>query len=159
MTWTIRRIDAGEAACILPLLEQVHALHVEARPDHFPADPNRDELLAFLRDWLSRDGTTALVAFGADGTALGYLIHEVETRPPSLLRHGQRRRMLHHISVDQGRRRSGIGLALIEAMKARLRAQGIARVATIHGAFNAPSAALMRKAGLAPLNIIAAGPT
>ena len=159
MTWTIRPTTANEAACILPLLEQVHAVHVEAHPDHFPADPDRDGLLAFLRDWLLSDAITALVAFGPDRSALGYLICEVETRAPSLLSLGERRGMLHHISVDRGWRRSGIGLALIEEMKARLRAQGIARVVTIYGAFNSPSAALMRKAGLEPFNIIAAGPT
>lgn len=159
MTWTIRPIDAGEAACILPLLEQVHALHVEARPEHFPADPDRGELLAFLRDWLSRDGVTALVALGADGAALGYLICEVETRAPSLLSLGERRGMLHHVAVDRAWRRSGIGLALIEDMKARLRAEGIACIVTVYAAFNGPSAALMRRAGLEPFNIIAAGPT
>jgi aminoglycoside 3-N-acetyltransferase I len=97
MTWTIRPIDAGEATCILPLLEQVHALHVEARPDHFPADPDRDELLAFQHDWLSGDAITALVAFDADGSALGYLVCETEPRAPSLLSLGERRGMLHHV--------------------------------------------------------------
>jgi len=159
MTSTIRPITPTEAACILPLLEQVHAIHVEAHPDHFPADPDRDELLAFLRDRLSNDAITALVAFGPDGAAVGYLLCEIETRAPSLLSLGERRGMLHHISVDQAWRRSGIGLALIEDMKARLRAQGIARVVTIYGAFNGPSAALMRRAGLEPFNIIAAGST
>ncbi len=159
MIWAIRPIAADEAACILPLLEQVHAIHVEARPDYFPADPDRDELLAFLRDWLSADETTALVAFGPDGSALGYLLFAIETRAPSLLSHAQRRGMLHHISVDQAWRRSGIGLALIDDMKARLRARGIARLVTIYAAFNSPSAALMRKAGLEPFNVIAEGPT
>lgn len=158
MTWTIRPIGPDEAACILPLLQQVHAIHAEARPDHYRADPDPDELLAFLHDWLGSDATTALVAFGPDGSARGYLIYEVETRAPSPLKHGLRRGMLHHIAVDEAWRRSGIGLALIEAMKAGLRAQGVARVATIYATFNAPSAALMRKAGLDPLNVIAEGP-
>jgi L-amino acid N-acyltransferase YncA len=61
--------------------------------------------------------------------------------------------------VDRAWRRSGIGLALIEDMKVRLRAQGVARIVTIYGAFNDPSAAIMRRAGLEPLNLIAAGST
>ena len=158
MSWVIRAVAAEEVACILPLLEQVHAIHAEARPEHYPANPDRDELLAFLRDCVSERETTALVAFDAQGSALGYLIYEVETRAPSLLHHGQRRGMLHQISVDRAQRRGGIGLALIEEMKARLREQGVARVVATYGSFNDASAGLMRKAGLEPYTIIAEGP-
>ena len=158
MTWAIRSIAAEEVACILPLLEQVHAIHAEARPEHYPANPDRDDLVVFLRDWLSDGGATALVAFSSDGSPLGYLIYEIETRAPSLLRHGQRRGMLHQIAVDRAQRRAGIGLALIEEMKARLREQGVARLVATYGSFNDASAGLMRKEGLEPYNIIAEGP-
>ncbi len=158
VTWTIRPIAADDAAVLLPLLAQVHDLHVAAQPGHHRPDPDPEEVLAFLRDWLSREEATALVGFAPDGRALGYLIFEVETRAPSALSLPRRRGMLHHISVDRASRRTGLGLALIEDMKARLRAQGVERVATVYGAFNAPSAALMRKAGLEPLNVIAEGP-
>jgi ribosomal protein S18 acetylase RimI-like enzyme len=158
LTWVIRAIATEEVACILPLLEQVHAIHAEARPEHYPANPDRNDLLVFLRDWLSDGGATALVAFGPDGLALGYLIFEIETRAPSLLRHGQRRGMLHQIAVDRAQRRAGIGLALIEEMKARLRSEGVARMVATYGSFNDASAGLMRKAGLEPYTIIAEGP-
>jgi ribosomal protein S18 acetylase RimI-like enzyme len=158
MTWTIRPIGADEAALLPPLLAQVHDLHVRAQPGQFRADPDPEEVLAFLQGWLSQEEATALVAFGPDGRALGYVIFEVETRAPSALNLPRRRGMLHHVAVDRAARRAGLGLALIEEVKARLRAQGVERLATIHGAFNAPSAALMRKAGLEPLNVIAEGP-
>ena len=157
MTWAIRPIPADEAACILPLLQQVQAIHVEAHPDHYRANPDPDEVLAFLRDWLASDDTEALGAFASDGSALGYLIFEIETRKPWVLKHGQRWGMLHQIAVDQAWRRAGIGAALIDEMKARLRARSVSRIRTVYAAFNAPSAALMRKAGIEPLNIIAEG--
>jgi ribosomal protein S18 acetylase RimI-like enzyme len=115
-------------------------------------------VLAFLRDWLACADTEALVSFAPDGSALGYLIFEIETRKPWALKHGQQWGMLHQIAVDQAWRRTGIGSALIDDMKARLRFRGISRVRTVYAAFNAPSAALMRKAGIEPLNIIAEGP-
>ena len=158
MTWAIRAITADEAACLPPLLAQVQAIHAEARPDHFRVETDPEEVLAFLRGWLSEDAVTALVAFGPDGAALGYLIVGIETREASALTHPHRRAMLHHIAVDRACRRSGIGSALIEAMKARVRAQGVTRIATTYAVFNAPSAALMRKAGLEPLVIVAEGP-
>lgn len=157
MTWTIRQITADEVACLLPLLAQVHGIHVEAQPSHFRAAPDPEELLTFLRDWLSREEVTAIAALAPDGAAVGYLVFEIETHPQSVLTLPQRHGMLAHIAVDRASRRTGIGLALIEAMKTRLRAQGIERVRTIYGAFNAPSAALMCKAGLEPFNVVAEG--
>ena len=157
MTWAVRPIPAEEAACILPLLQQVQAIHVDVHPDHYQANPDPDEVLAFLHDWLSSDNTEALVAFAPNGSALGYLIFEIETRKPWVLKHGQQWGMLHQIAVDQAWRRIGVGAALIDEMKARLRARSVSRIRTVYAAFNAPSAALMRKAGIAPLNVIAEG--
>ncbi len=157
MSWTIRPIAPDEADLLLPLLLQLHALHAEARPTHHRLGPDPEQVLPFLRDWLSGKETTALVAFAPDGAALGYLIVEIETRDPTPLRPPQQRGMLHHIAVDQGARRLGIGSALLDAMKAHLRAHGVTRVVAIYATFNTASAALMRKAGLAPFNIIAEG--
>ena len=73
MTWIIRQIAPDQAACLLPLMEQVQAIHVEAHLDHYRADPDPDELLAFLSNWLRRDTATALVAFAPDESILGFL--------------------------------------------------------------------------------------
>jgi GNAT superfamily N-acetyltransferase len=159
MDWIIRQIDGADAACILPLLDQVQAIHVEAHPDHYRDDYDGEEVLAWLRDWLSSEGTTALVAFAPEGSALGYLIFEVEARALSPLKHAQRWGMLHQIAVDQAWRRAGVGSALIGEMKARLRDQGIDQVRTVYAAFNSASAALMHKAGLKPFHITAQGST
>jgi ribosomal protein S18 acetylase RimI-like enzyme len=65
--------------------------------------------------------------------------------------------VLHQISIDRDCRHRGIGLALVEAVKARLRAEGVPHLRAIHGAFNEPSAGLLRRAGLRPLDIVAEG--
>jgi ribosomal protein S18 acetylase RimI-like enzyme len=159
MIWTIRRINVANAECIIPLLEQVQAIHAEAHPDHFFAKLHRKEVVSFLHDWLSHKEVTELVALNPEGTVLGYLIFDVEMRKASALTPAQVRGMLHHVAVDQACRRVGIGSALLGEMKARLRNQGVVRVRTVYAAFNSPSAALMRKAGMEPFSIIAEGST
>lgn len=86
----------------------------------------------------------------SDGADLGYLVFEVQSRPGTALTLPEWRGFLHHIAVAPGARRQGVGLALIEAMKTRLRAEGIPRWATSYWLFNQASAGLMAKAGAAP---------
>lgn len=158
MTWLIRQVIAAEADLVLPLLEQVQAIHAAAHPEIFRADTDRAELLTFLQDMLGRDGMTGLVAMGPDGAAVGYAICDVEVVEPSPLRHGQRRGVLHQISVDTRCRRGGVRSALVEEVKVRLREQGIGHLQTSYWLFNEPSAALMRKSGLSLSHVKADGP-
>jgi GNAT superfamily N-acetyltransferase len=150
----IRAIEPAEAEVILPLLEQVQSVHAAARPDLFRAETDRSELAGFLREWLSREAVTALVAF-ADGSPVGYLIFEIEERETRPLHHANRRGYLHHVCVDAQARRAGIASGLIDDMKARMRALGVSRVATAYWTFNEPSAALMARAGFVPCKIMA----
>ena len=157
MDWVIRQIDPAEAALILPLLEQVQSLHAPAHPEIFRAEVDRDELLALLRRMLEQDGMTGLAAIGPEGMAVGYALYEVQSDEFSTLAPAQRRGVLHHVSVGRDWRHRGIGLALVDEVKVRLRAQDVRRLQTSYGAFNEPSAGLMRKAGLRPLHIVAEG--
>lgn len=158
MDWVIRRVEASEAELILPLFRQVQALHAAARPEAFKAPSNSDELLGVLREMLGPAGLTGLVAAAPSGEALGYAIYGVEVIEPSAQRHGQRLGLLHHVCVDRDWHRRGIGSALVEATKAGLREQGIARVRATYWSFNEASAALMRRAGMEPSHIRAEGP-
>ena len=155
MSWTIQRIEPSEAARLVPLLKRLHALHAEARPDMFRADSSPDELRKLLEEMLGDQAMTGLVAVGPDGSILGYAIFEVERREATALNVERRWGMLHHIAVEAGRRREGIGTALIEATRTRLRMEGIARMRTNYWTFNHASAALMRKAGFAPDHVYA----
>ena len=157
MTWVIRQITAEDAACLVPLLAQVHAVHAEALPDRYQPAPAPHGLLAALRDRMEDPETTSLAAFAPDASALGGVIVRIGGREPSPLFAGDWWGHLGLVAVDRARRRAGIGPALIDAMKTRLRAQGIGRLRADHAAFNAPSAALMRKAGLQPIAIIVEG--
>lgn len=158
MAWVIRPVDTAKAHRLVPLLEQVQAIHAAAHPDIFKAPSDPDALLAEIRQMLGQEGTTALLAVGEDGSSLGYAICGIRLIEPTPLIHGRKVGVLHHISVERACRRQGIGLALVEAAKARLREQGITRMQASYWAFNDASAGLMRKAGLAPSGLWTEGP-
>jgi GNAT superfamily N-acetyltransferase len=155
MEFSIRVLEPHESDLVLPLLEVVQAVHSSARPDVFRVDTDRIELSNFLQEWLAGPQMTALVATTSGGRACGYLVFEVQERERQPLHQPSRRGFLHHVCTDPLSRRVGIATALIEAMKQRLHALGIERVATAYWAFNTPSAALMTKAGFKPFRIVA----
>jgi hypothetical protein len=72
MDCVVRQIESSEAELILPLLEQVQAIHAAVHPDIYKAETDRAELLAMLRDTLAKDSVTALVAVAGDGSVVGY---------------------------------------------------------------------------------------
>ena len=127
-------------------------MHATARPDLFREEPDRSKLSDFLRDWLSHDDVTALVAF-IGGSPVGYLIFEIQERETRPLHRASRRGYLHHVCVDAKARRAGVASRLIDEMKARIRALGVKAVATSYWTFNEPSAALMARAGFVPCKI------
>lgn len=148
---TLAPSDAGR---LLPLLHQVHALHVDALPVMYPALDDDDAVVQFLTGWLSQDAVTALIA-GPKDTPKGYLIYVIETRAASVMRKGETVGMVHHISVDAACRRKGIAKALFAEARARLAAQCVTTLATTYAAFNTASAALMASEGLVPTTIYA----
>ena len=149
-------LQANDAGILLPLLEQVQKLHVDARPDIFRGDASLAEREEFLRQFIAREGVTALVCLQQD-TAIGYLIYELQERGPSALKQAGRVGFLHQVGVEAAHRRRGIASALLEEMKTRLRAAGATSIRSEHYAFNAPSAQLMTSAGMQPLRITVEG--
>ncbi|WP_158243211.1 GNAT family N-acetyltransferase [Acidimangrovimonas sediminis] len=150
----IREISPEDAAQLVPLNTLVQNLHAAECPHIYPADPDPAALAAHLAATLARPGTFAL-AWGAP--PLGYVLAEVQEIPGDLLRHPARRGMVHHISVAATARRQGIGLALVEAAKARFRDAGATHWAVTYRVFNDASAALMARAGAAPGLILGEG--
>lgn len=146
-------IPATQAARLIPLLHQVHALHVLHQPERYPPLPANDILLPWLTDWLNGACLHCLGAQDAAEDLLGYAIFEIEHRPAMPMRAAQTRAMLHHISVDTQHRGTGIGSALIREIKARLPAYGATVLATTYATFNHASERLMARAGLSPVTV------
>ncbi|UWR01695.1 GNAT family N-acetyltransferase [Ruegeria conchae] len=147
---SIATICPSQAHRLLPLLQQVHDLHVQNQPQRYAPLPDDKEVVSYLSEWLSHDAVVAL-GYEENQILLGYAIFELEKRAATPFRRAETRAMLHHISVDTKHRRKGIGLALINEVRARLLADGGDVLATTYATFNTPSAELMARAGLNPL--------
>lgn len=148
-------LPPSEAARLVPLLQDLHALHVEHQPARYPAAPTEAELERWLQGWLQQETVTALVAESPKGALLGYVIFEIEHRPPLPVRFEESRVMVHHIATVSAFRRMGVGLALLHAVKQRAEAAGIKVIATTYAPFNSASKALFQSIGLEPVTIFA----
>lgn len=138
------------AARLVPMLLDLHQLHVDHQPDRYPANPDEAALARWLEDWLSDDSVQALVAESPMGALLGYTIYEVQERPSLPVTYGGTRVMLHHIAVAESMRRMGIGKALVRAVRDAAQDLGASSMATTYAPFNAASAGLMQAMGLVP---------
>ncbi len=146
----ICEIRPDQCSRILPLLHQVHDLHLQHQPVRYAPLPTDRDMCAYLQDWLSRHSVQAL-GFEADGALAGYAIYEIEERSSSPFRPPETRAIVHQISVDTAFRRQGVGTALMAEVKARLLAAGGTVVAASFAEFNCASAALMARCGLQPV--------
>lgn len=151
----ITRIPAEQAERLVPLLSELHALHVVHQPERYKADPDEDALISWLSDWLTKDNVVALGAESPTGGLLGYAIYEIEERPDLPVVSGGKRAMLHHIAVAPAMRRMGIGQALVAEVRAAAQAAGAKALRTTYAPFNEASAALMQAMGLRPSVIVA----
>jgi GNAT superfamily N-acetyltransferase len=147
----ITDIPASEAHRLLPLLHDVHALHVAQQPERYTAHPADADLATWLQDWLSQDNVFALGAESPQGALLGYAIWELEQRPALPVRAAETRAMLHHIAIAEAWRRMGVGKALISTLKERATEQDATVVATTYAPFNTASGALMQSMGMEPV--------
>lgn len=151
----IIEIPAEKSARIVPLLEELHAIHAAQQPARHRADPSAAELENWLAEWLAEPGVHALGAESPTGALLGYLIYAVEDRPALPVRDAETRVMLHHIAVQEAWQRMGVAKALMAEMKARAAQEGISVIAASYAPFNSASAALMASQGLEPVLVMA----
>ncbi len=135
---------------LLPLLHQVHESHLRHQPRRYAPLPEDARMIAHLRGWLSEPGVVAL-GYDEGESLRGYAIYKVEKLAATPFRRGETRVMLHHICVDAAYRRRGIGMALMDEIRARLRREGAQVLATTYAEFNTASAELMARAGLRPV--------
>ena len=144
-------IPASKAARLVPLLQDLHALHVTHQPDRHTANPCANALEEWLSDWLASEGMYALGAESPQGALLGYLIYQIEYRAALPVRAAETRAQLHHIAVQEAWQRMGVGKALMAEMKAQVSAKDISVIATTYAPFNEATAALMTGMGLKPV--------
>ncbi len=126
MTPTIRRARPEDSDAILNLLDQVEAVHCDARPDLFRVHGTkytRNELNAIIAD----DSRPIFVA-ELDGCVVGYTFCIIRITKDSTMLLDSRAIHLDDVCVDASCRGSGIGSALMEFVLAWAKGNGFDRV-------------------------------
>ncbi|MFE3884870.1 GNAT family N-acetyltransferase [Streptomyces lydicus] len=149
----IRTASPGDVALLATLNHIVHAPHTQHRPDLFVDSPETDAVEAFFRARIADPSATVLVADGAEDKALGYALARVKNRPGTALTHSEVIVSLDQIAVVPEAARSGVGAALLDAVREVGRAAGCRRLVTDVWHFNADAGEFYRAAGFSPTTV------
>ncbi|MEU9120093.1 GNAT family N-acetyltransferase [Streptomyces sp. NPDC048506] len=120
----------------------------------FLASPELDAVEAHFRAQIADPSVTVLLADGTESKALGYAIARVKNRPGSALTHSDVIVSLDQIAVVPDAARSGVGAALLEAVREVGRAAGCRRLVTDVWYFNEGARAFYQAAGFSPMNML-----
>lgn len=146
----IRKMEPKDFDTVHRLMEQLHGLHVQNRPDVYrDADPlDENEFAAFLEDM----GKIGLVA-EIDGTVAGFC-DAVMKQPQNPLMQPVRTAYLDDICVDEACRHRGVGKALMQAMEKAAREAGAETLLLTVWSFNHAAAAFYEATGMSPRNVV-----
>jgi ribosomal protein S18 acetylase RimI-like enzyme len=147
----IRAARSEDAALIAMLNADVQKIHADAHPWRFKqpaADTFTDKDAEAL---LRRTNYFALLAY-ADEAPVGYVVAEIIRRPETARHHAHDMIYVHEISVRPTARRQGVGRALLDAVGARGKSEGISLLALDTWAFNEQALAFFQSCGLVPYN-------
>ncbi|MFD8085646.1 GNAT family N-acetyltransferase [Kitasatospora sp. NPDC059722] len=149
MTITIRTATAADAALLARLNDHVHALHVEHRPDLFTPSP---DAAAHFEEQITAPAVTVFIAEAADGTPAGYAVARIVHWPGNTFAVPDDVVYLDQLSVSPAAARTGVGSALLDAVRTHGRSAGCRRLTTAVWHFNEPARAFYESAGLSPMN-------
>jgi ribosomal protein S18 acetylase RimI-like enzyme len=147
MTVTIRNAVDADLGALIRLNAQVQRLHAQVYPADFKSSTDEGEVREFFVSALRQTDHTILLA-QVDGAAVGYAWFEIQDRPQTPFTWPRKRVFLHHICVDSGHRRLGIGSALITRVEERALAGGIGEFALDMWPINDTAQAFFKSCGL-----------
>lgn len=148
----IRPATVNDAALIAMLNADVQQVHADALPWRFKQPGPATFTPADAYGLLARPGHSAFLAY-VHGAPAGYVLAETVRRAETSSHFAHNMIYVHHISVRPAVRQRGVGRALMDAVKARGKAEGIALLALDAWAFNEPALAFFRRYGLVPYNV------
>jgi ribosomal protein S18 acetylase RimI-like enzyme len=128
MTVTIRNAVEADLDPLIRLNAQVQKLHAQVYPADFKSLTDEGEVRDFLASVMRLTDHTILLA-QVDGAVVGYAWIEIQDRPQTPFTWAKKRVFLHHICVDSGHRRLGVGSTLIARVEERALAAGIGEFA------------------------------
>ncbi|GAA4984635.1 GNAT family N-acetyltransferase [Kitasatospora paranensis] len=150
---TIRTASPEDAPLLASLNGIVHQLHVGHRPDLFVDSPDQDVLEAFFRARLTDPAVTAFVAEHPDGRTLGYAQARLVSWDSGALVRSDLVVCLDQIAVVPDATGTGVGSALLEAVREAGRRAGCRRLVTEVRDFNEGARAFYDAAGFRRMNV------
>jgi GNAT superfamily N-acetyltransferase len=148
---TIRRAELRDLTMLAALHEEVHRLHVQARPDQFQTAPD-GVLEQRFREWIAASDTKVWVA-EIDGHVVGYAVQMRRHREPHPIARQRTWWEIDNLGVTATHRGRGIGTALIQAIIEDARQTGIPDVELASWAFNTAAHRAFERAGFVPKHI------
>ena len=147
MSVTIRNAVDADLDPLIRLNKQVQELHAQVYPADFKSLTDEGEVRDFLASVIRRTDHTILLA-QVDGAVVGYAWFEIQDRPQTPFMWAKKRVFLHHICVDSGHRRLGVGSALITRVEERALAAGIGEFVLDMWSLNDAAQAFFKSCGL-----------
>ena len=147
----IRSIEAADFHALHRLMEQVHQLHVQARPDVYQgADALPQEHFRFL---LSDPDTIALAAVES-GQIAGFCVVTLRKPASDPMLVPRRVAYLEELCVDRSFRRRGAGRALFQQARELARQRGAQSLELMVWQFNQTARLFYESLGLTPRSTI-----
>src|ERR1700683_5203132 len=147
MTVTIRTAVHADLDALIRLNAQVQRLHAQAYPADFKSLTDEGEVRDFFASVMRQTDHIILLAQVVDAVG-GYARFEIQDRPQTPFTWAKKRVFLHHICVDSGHRRLGVGSALMTRVEERAFAAGIGEVALDMWPLNDTAQAFFKSLGL-----------
>ena len=147
MALTIRNAVDADLDALIRLNAQMQRLHAQVYPADFKSRTDGGEVRDFLASVMRRTDHILLIA-QVDGAVAGYAWFEIQDRPQTPFTWPRKRVFLHHICVDSGHRRSGVGSALITRVEEQALAAGIGEFALDMWSLNDTAQAFFKSCGL-----------
>jgi ribosomal protein S18 acetylase RimI-like enzyme len=148
MIVVIKNATDADLDALIRLNAQVQRLHAHSYPADFKSSTEESEVRNFFASVIQRVDHTILLA-QVDGADVGYAWIEVMNRPATPFTWAKKRAFLHHICVDSGHRRLGVGSALITQVEERALAAGVGEFVLDMWSFNDSAQQFFKSCGLA----------
>jgi len=148
---SIRPATVADLSTLVALNTHVQALHAEALPRQFRANPPAMEVAATFGEKFAEPNALWLLA-ERGGTACGYLYARFREHEESWSRPARRVCTIAHLAVHPYHRRQGVARALVEAAVTEAGHHGFTRIELDVWSFNTAAREAFVRLGFAPFN-------
>lgn len=145
----IRLAVAGDELTLAALNAPAQQAHVAAHPEVFRPARRRD-VADWFGDLLKSPTAAAWIAEDDDGVPVGYVLAQYHERPEGPFVVARRWCEIDQLAVAAPQQRRGVARALVDAVVADARANGVRDVELCVWAFNETAGAAFRRVGFVP---------